>query len=682
MSYRSRSQEDELKIGKGRKVADHFSLSRAWQRGYPSSRLQSPRYVVSCYSMSPQAVFKIISYGSRKKNLSNLVEYLIEREEGRVEMEGSDGLIMADEDIAEMLEEWNKDFKDKGSGKGRQRHFTHMLLSADVEPTEYNHQRVLETARQTAFTQFGQLGYEYKLVLHRDTDNPHVHIVLNNYNKVTHKKLRLDRHDLFRIRSDFADNLSKNGLRTHLSTLRQDRPEFLHRVTNELARLNKGVTDLESLLVNCAYLKRSNRLDAVLNKQSDRTKKNAPTNGFGFNADIKLDFDFSKGYLQLSVKGVKNRAINSVLQQIAYRELNSRSFGLARDGSATLTIKDIKALSPEVQKTVRNQFNSLIRQKIDKQMAGRSSDGLTKYKYLLKQTDSMLRKVGANKQLSLNQKSVALKELKGIRKKIIEGFDLKEIEKGAQLAKSEAAIKVYKELDDIDTKLGGKDYYNADQTKTIERKIDNLVKVGARPKNYKFANAKAVVYAEVVYPNKSKSKSKSKAKAKSSTFTVTVNRTQNKVFDSVLVKVARTIGSNKYKLKRNPKGVSSIVINDKELTPELKQQIEFVAKTILKREENIQDKFNDYKKQSILIKKKPTRTEFLHRKRALGRFAIRQSTQIKEAIKIFRKNKDLDTVKLLRGMLKESNYKKIIGGHRGIQRNIIKSRAGARVGRY
>jgi hypothetical protein len=675
MSYRGRSQEDELKIGKGKKVADHFSLSRAWQRGYPSSRLQSPRYVASCYSTSAQAVFKIISYGGGRKNLSNLVEYLIEREEGRVEIEGSDGLIMEDEDIAEMLEEWHKDFKDKGSGKGKQRHFTHMLLSADVEPTEDNHQKVLETARQTAFTQFGQLGYEYKLVLHRDTDNPHVHIVLNNYNKVTHKKLRLDRHDLFRIRSNFADNLSKNGLKTHVSTLRQDRPEFLHRVTNELARLNKGVTDLESLLVNCAYLKRSNRLDAVLNKQSDRTKKNAPTNGFGFNADIKLDFDFSRGYVQLSVKGVKNRAINSALQQIAYRELNARSFGLARDGSATLTIKDIKELSPEVQKTVRNQFNSLIRQKIEKQMAGRSGDGLTKYKYLLKQTDSMLRKVGANKQLSLNQKSAALKELKGIRKKIIEGFDLKEIEKGAQLAKSEAAIKVYKELGDIDTKLGGKDYYNAEKTKTIERKINHLVKVGARYKNYKFANAKATIYPD-------KSKSKSKSKAKSSTFTVTVNRTQNKVFDSVLVKVARIIGSNKYKLKRNPKGASSIVIDDKELTPELRKQIEFIAKTILKREENIQDKFNDYKKQSTLIKKKPTRTEFLHRRRALESFAIRQSTQIKEAIKIFRRNKDLDTVKLLRGMLKESNYKKIIGGYRGVQNNIVKSRTGARAGRY
>jgi hypothetical protein len=30
-------------------------------------------------------------------------------------------------------------------------------------------------------------------------------------------------------------------------------------------------------------------------------------------ADIKLDFDFSKGYLELSVKGAKNREVNSAL---------------------------------------------------------------------------------------------------------------------------------------------------------------------------------------------------------------------------------------------------------------------------------------------------------------------------------------------------------------------------------
>jgi hypothetical protein len=43
---------------------------------------------------------------------------------------------------------------------------------------------------------------------------------------------------------------------------------------------------------------------------------------------------------------------------------------------------------------------------------------------------------------------------------------------------------VYKELDEIDARLHGKDYYNAEKSKALELKIDNLVQVGARDKNY------------------------------------------------------------------------------------------------------------------------------------------------------------------------------------------------------
>jgi hypothetical protein len=56
--------------------------------------------------------------------------------------------------------------------------------------------------------------------------------------------------------SSFADNLSKNDLKTHVSTLRKDRAESLHKVTSELEQLNKGIIDLNKLLVGCAYLKR------------------------------------------------------------------------------------------------------------------------------------------------------------------------------------------------------------------------------------------------------------------------------------------------------------------------------------------------------------------------------------------------------------------------------------------
>jgi hypothetical protein len=143
---------------------------------------------------------------------------------------------------------------------------------------------------------------------------------------------------------------------------------------------------------------------------------------------------------------------------------------------------------------------------------------------LLKQIDILVRKVRSNKQLSFKQKNESIEELGLIRKKIIDGFDLKDIEKGAQLAKSEAAIQVYKELDEIDARLRGKDYYNAEKSKALELKIDNLVQVGAKDKNYNFTNARVDVYPDKLKPN---------------IFTLTLNKAQDKVFDAILVEVTK-----------------------------------------------------------------------------------------------------------------------------------------------
>jgi hypothetical protein len=135
-----------------------------------------------------------------------------------------------------------------------------------------------------------------------------------------------------------------------------------------------------------------------------------------------------------------------------------------------------------------------------------------------------------------------------------------------------------------------------EKSKALELKIDNLVQVGAKDKNYNFTNARVDVYPDKLKPN---------------IFTLTLNKAQDKVFqrynnlyheawrqshlilytlelplqtllivrlfqyplnhkvfDAILVEVTKTIGSKKYKLKRNT-GTSAIVISDKELTPEL-----------------------------------------------------------------------------------------------------------------
>ena len=74
------------------------------------------------------------------------------------------------------------------------------------------------------------------MTLHKDTDNPHVHIILNNYNTKTSRKLRLDKHDFLRIRSEFAQDLTKQGLKRHIATLRRDRPGVLHRVEESISK--------------------------------------------------------------------------------------------------------------------------------------------------------------------------------------------------------------------------------------------------------------------------------------------------------------------------------------------------------------------------------------------------------------------------------------------------------------
>jgi hypothetical protein len=62
-------------------------------------------------------------------------------------------------------------------------------------------------------------------------------------------------------------------------------------------------------------------------------------------------------------------------------------------------------------------------------------------------------------------------------------------------------FRIVLEINSIFFRLRGKDYYNAEKSKALELKIDNLVQVGARDKNYKFTNARVDVYPDKLKPN-------------------------------------------------------------------------------------------------------------------------------------------------------------------------------------
>jgi hypothetical protein len=52
MSYRGGIKDDEFRIGKGRKIADNFSFSRSWQKGYPSSRFSAKTNMARCLKVA------------------------------------------------------------------------------------------------------------------------------------------------------------------------------------------------------------------------------------------------------------------------------------------------------------------------------------------------------------------------------------------------------------------------------------------------------------------------------------------------------------------------------------------------------------------------------------------------------------------------------------------------------
>ncbi|MDD5385313.1 MAG: relaxase/mobilization nuclease domain-containing protein [Gallionella sp.] len=132
------------------------------------------------------------------------------------------------------------------------RHATHALLSADCENTPANARKVMAAAREVFQEQLASEGYRYMMVLHTDTKNPHVHVVINNYNTDPDKtKLRLNPPDLFVIRQRFAERMTELGLEQQ-ATRRLDRPEVLERINRGIEALRKSGTWYEQKLFSAS----------------------------------------------------------------------------------------------------------------------------------------------------------------------------------------------------------------------------------------------------------------------------------------------------------------------------------------------------------------------------------------------------------------------------------------------
>lgn len=201
-----------------------------------ASRLADPSYVRQIGSKAPQAIVSVCSHvhGSGVKNLLKYVGRVGKEKE--IELEDQYGKIHTGQgEVGDIYESWAKFFDENKSYHNSEgeivqsRHATHIVLSADCEPTDKNVNLVAQAARETAYTYFRTKGYDYVIGLHQDSKCPHAHLVVrcNPRDKGKVKKLRLNPNELLKLRRVFAERLNEQGLE-HKATLRRDEPRNIH----------------------------------------------------------------------------------------------------------------------------------------------------------------------------------------------------------------------------------------------------------------------------------------------------------------------------------------------------------------------------------------------------------------------------------------------------------------------
>ena len=250
-----------------------------------STRLNNEGYLKQCQKPGAEAIVKVASF-ARGFRASKLIDYVTrsEKEEGKepIEFEHDGEALKGEKEAKAVYDEWKEDFeKAKRGAQRKTRHVTHIVLSANCDNTDANAKRVYAAAQKLAENELGKRGHKYILVMHRDTKNPHVHVVVNNYNREKNgKKLRLNKPELFAMRTHFAENLKEMGIEQQ-ATMRKDRPHIMEDIRKGKEQLSKRDSQYQAKMKQAspsvdAYAHRRYQSKAVMKLRKDVKRVTMP----------------------------------------------------------------------------------------------------------------------------------------------------------------------------------------------------------------------------------------------------------------------------------------------------------------------------------------------------------------------------------------------------------------------
>lgn len=211
-------------------------LKRDNQMTY-SSRGNSRSYFKSVDSSGGKSFESIVKIRHQTSaNGNKLGDYVTDKEKMKENLVfDSFGNQINQKKFEELIDTWNtlnrkdrkkeleadkeRERKDRKKGiKPRQRKYktryaTHLVFSLREKPN-HNTKVILKNAlSEVQSKHFSSLGFDSYFTIHQNTKHCHGHLVIHNKNRVTENKIRFSRNaDMFAIRKDFADSLTRQGL--------------------------------------------------------------------------------------------------------------------------------------------------------------------------------------------------------------------------------------------------------------------------------------------------------------------------------------------------------------------------------------------------------------------------------------------------------------------------------------
>ncbi|SMO83021.1 relaxase/mobilization nuclease domain-containing protein [Ruegeria faecimaris] len=174
----------ELAFREAQKGVDHSKrisqqLQTAKRMKFMVSRASSIKARLGAVVGKPEAVVKHVRKGGVKNahELRRQINYLTVRAEGVLDIRDNGVTPLDADQVSDLIETWAEDF----NGKTNYGYTRHMIVSfPEGTYPDAAHEAGLEFAdRLFGSGDFGDT-WDYLTVFHNDTDNPHVHIVVNN----------------------------------------------------------------------------------------------------------------------------------------------------------------------------------------------------------------------------------------------------------------------------------------------------------------------------------------------------------------------------------------------------------------------------------------------------------------------------------------------------------------------